>query len=300
MELTTEDLVKLSPSNQAGLLYPMAKDFELKCDVLPSVFICQAINESARFTSAPGNNFLGIKFIVGKDEGKYQMQLARTWEWDKKLQKFVRKYLPFRKYESIYHCGLDWVKLMLWSNYYRVRIEENFIGQTTALRLCGYATSPSYDINLRKTIMALKLYRYDWIHPYGEHITDNFSWWESNSNEIVDGRKYFNIIEAPFDIQDNIVRVAKNLQIIRDHFGFKMASNSWYRTPRYNMSSAVGSGTYSNHPHGLSDDIAIPWSHRNRKQEIIDYAKAHTEFTGFGIGKNYIHFGLAEKGTWYY
>ena len=107
-------------------------------------------------------------------------------------------------------------------------------------------------------------------------ITDNFSLNEFNSRDGV---------AVPYKYIPNIVRLADQLQIIRDSLGSPVLHlTSGYRTKSHNKK--VGGVKSSSHTKGLAVDIACVDS---RSRFIIINALEEVGFNRLGIGKTFIH-----------
>lgn len=61
--------------------------------------------------------------------------------------------------------------------------------------------------------------------------------------------------EMPDNILENIKKLAKELQIVRDYIDEGLVVNSGYRCLEYNRSKAVGSNDASQHPKGKAGDV---------------------------------------------
>ena len=77
-------------------------------------------------------------------------------------------------------------------------------------------------------------------------ITNNFTIEEFDCK---DGSK------MPEEVKENIIKLAKNLQVLRDHTGKAIHVNSGYRSLAYNL--RVGGAKNSQHPKGNAGDITI-------------------------------------------
>jgi flagellar protein FlgJ len=67
----------------------------------------------------------------------------------------------FRAYKSIYHFYRDQDLLFQNKRYERVRNAKTPEEQAEALRLCGYATDPEYDLKICNIISMYNLKKYD-------------------------------------------------------------------------------------------------------------------------------------------
>lgn len=77
-------------------------------------------------------------------------------------------------------------------------------------------------------------------------LTKNFSKHEFDSKDGAD---------MPPDVFMQIVKTAKNLQVLRDHFDAKIVINSGYRSLKHNK--AVGGASNSQHLYGKAADIVV-------------------------------------------
>lgn len=64
---------------------------------------------------------------------------------------------------------------------------------------------------------------------------------------------------VPSHLVHNVLRLATNLQVLRDHVDAPIIINSGYRSPKYNM--AIGGAANSYHTKGMAADIHIPGKH---------------------------------------
>lgn len=77
-------------------------------------------------------------------------------------------------------------------------------------------------------------------------VTENFwlSEFESKDGEVM-----------PPNVLENIIELAENLQLIRNHFNAPITINSAYRSPAHNK--AVGGAKNSQHLYGKAADIVV-------------------------------------------
>lgn len=136
----------------------------LRSGILPSVKLSQAVIESgwgrSSLSEPPYYNFFGIK--------------AHGWESaiNFPTQEFVNgQYITinsnFRDYRSASHSFRDHTNFLKENDRYKPVFDQNdYVGQTNALKQAGYATSPTYNYALQKTIETNDLDRYDWLVKY--------------------------------------------------------------------------------------------------------------------------------------
>lgn len=125
-------------------------------NVLPSLTMAQAILESGWGRNAPGYNMFGIKW--SKDCG-HEVQYLWTKEWNGK--KYINVKAPFRKYKSYTESIDDHTDLLQALRYKPVRDAKDYKEACKQIKLCGYATSPTYTESLIKIIEENKLYEFD-------------------------------------------------------------------------------------------------------------------------------------------
>ena len=121
-------------------------------------------------------------------------------------------------------------------------------------------------------------------------ITKNFSKSEFNSK---DGAK------MPLEAEVNIVKVACNLQKLRDVLRMPITINSGYRSPEHNKK--VGGAPNSYHVKGMAADIKVkglsPESVRNKIEELIlagDMLQG-----GLGLYDTFVHYDIRKtKARW--
>jgi len=127
-----------------------------KYNIFASLTIAQAILESGWGKYAPGNNLFGIKWSEGCG---YDKQLLDTQEWEG--GKYVTIKACFRAYNSMADSVYDHAQLLLATRYEPVRASKTYIEACQQIKVCGYATSPTYTENLIKLIEQYELYKYD-------------------------------------------------------------------------------------------------------------------------------------------
>jgi flagellum-specific peptidoglycan hydrolase FlgJ len=141
------------------------KEYDFKIVSLP---MAQAPLESGWNKSSLAykyNNLLGRKWAKNNVITKKYVTL-KTKEWNGST--YVTVYSKFCVYENIKDCFRDYMWLLHnlrlkngRLRYQRVLDSKNYLEATENIRLCGYATSPSYSVNLRKIIEQFNLNQYD-------------------------------------------------------------------------------------------------------------------------------------------
>jgi hypothetical protein len=86
-------------------------------------------------------------------------QYLMTKEWDG--QKYITVRAPFRKYSNFTESIEDHTELLQSRRYEPVRKAPDYKEACKQIKLCGYATSPTYTENLIRVIEENKLYEYD-------------------------------------------------------------------------------------------------------------------------------------------
>tara|TARA_R110000787_G_scaffold140511_1_gene254059 strand:+ start:443 stop:823 length:381 start_codon:yes stop_codon:yes gene_type:complete len=123
-------------------------------------------------------------------------------------------------------------------------------------------------------------------------MTKNFSKEEFDCN---DGS------EMPINIYHNMVKVANQLQALRDYIGKPIQVNSAYRSEEYNAS--IGGVKNSQHIMGRAADIVIkgmtPIEVSKVIEELID--KGNILQGGIGIYSSFVHYDIrGNKARWDY
>ncbi len=252
-----------TPQEFIDFLIPLTK----QKIVLQSLLISQICLESQYGKKHFYNNYLGIK-----KHGNCKSMPGKTKEFVNGDYKSYR--LDFCIYDSISDCISDYLSIMSKARYEPVRSSQNYIEATEQIRLCGYATSPNYSINLRKIIERYNLMELD----KDIQLTENF-----NLREF-----YCKGERPPEELIPNIQRVADNLQMIRNYFGKPIHINSGWRCEKHN-SQLDNASKKSFHLSGLASDIRMSGI---SPLTIYKWAKQNTAFKGFGIGNTYLHVDL--------
>lgn len=123
-----------------------------------------------------------------------------------------------------------------------------------------------------------------------QKLTKNFS---LNEFASADGAEF------PADVIENLRQLAKNLQVIRDHYGKPIKINSGWRSPAHNKS--VGGAKNSQHVQGKAADIKIdgvkPAQLGAEIEKLIEAKKIRQG--GLGIYPNFVHYDIrGKKARW--
>ena len=121
-------------------------------------------------------------------------------------------------------------------------------------------------------------------------MTKNFSKEEFDCN---DGS------EMPINIYHNMVKVANQLQILRNHLGKPIQINSAWRSEEYNAS--IGGVKDSQHIMGRAADITVrdlnPTEVYNTIEELIE--KGDMLQGGLGLYDTFVHYDIrGERARW--
>lgn len=121
-------------------------------------------------------------------------------------------------------------------------------------------------------------------------ITNNFSLEEFNCK---DGSL------MPNNVLINIIKLAKNLQVLRDSVGKTITINSAYRSPEYNKK--IGGVKDSQHLKGNASDITIKGMTPKEVAKVIEglIASGKMQQGGIGIYPNFVHYDIrGVKARW--
>ena len=111
--------------------------------------------------------------------------------------------------------------------------------------------------------------------------------------------------DVPEEYMDNVIKLAKNLQVLREHLNRPIRVISGYRSPRYN--SRIGGARKSQHMTASAADIQVPCLMPSYvKKAIVELIKSgkmdsggiglYTSFTHYDIrGRNARWFGRGTK-----
>ncbi len=106
--------------------------------------------------------------------------------------------------------------------------------------------------------------------------------------------------EMPFDVYENIIKLANQLQFLRDYTGRPITVNSGYRCPEYNAKIS-GSSKKSQHMLGKAADITIqslkPAEVFVIIEDLIDMG--HMLQGGLGLYDTFVHYDIRKtKARW--
>ena len=121
-------------------------------------------------------------------------------------------------------------------------------------------------------------------------LTKNFSKSEFNSK---DGA------EMPFDVLQNVQKLANQLQVIRDYINSSITVNSGYRSPSHNRN--VGGQRDSQHLLGKAADIKTTVMMPNELAAVIEQLinDGHILQGGLGIYNTFVHYDIRKtKARW--
>lgn len=114
-------------------------------------------------------------------------------------------------------------------------------------------------------------------------ITKNFSMSEFDCN---------NGVKVPGQFYENVKKLARNLQILRDEFNLPIRINSAYRTKEYN--SKVGGSPRSQHLEAKAADIWIlgvsPRVVKAKLERLI--SDGLIDDGGIGLYKTFVHYDI--------
>ena len=270
----------MTPQEFISYLIPITK----QNIVLQSLLISQICLESAFGKKHFYNNYLGIKCHKG-----VSCREANTKEY---INGSYGNYkLAFAVYNDITDCIADYLNIMGYSRYTKVREAKDYLEATQAIKDCGYATGINYTNSLRKIIEKYKLYELDYNMNPNTQLTTNFAY-----HEFFSGSSSGVKIEPPEEYFETIKYIANQLQIVRDIINKPIHINSAYRTKEWNKS--VGGATSSKHLEAKAVDIMVKGM---ATTDLAIYFAKLTEFNGYGIAKGFLHIDLRNEFTiWEY
>ena len=163
-----------------------------------------------------------------------------------------------------------------------------------ALLLWALLLQPDVDANkLIPGLIITALGAFAWLKFRGrmdQKLSKSFSIEEFNSK---DGA------EMPADVLENIKKLAKNLQVIRDEIGKPIKINSAYRSPAHNK--AVGGVKNSMHVKGKAADIVATGLTPTQLAAVIFKLIEQKKISqgGVGIYPNFVHYDIrGTKARW--
>lgn len=119
-----------------------------------------------------------------------------------------------------------------------------------------------------------------------EQLTKNF---HRKEFDCKDGTK------VPEEFKDNLIKLAVNLQVLRDDLGSSLIISSGYRTPKYNK--RVGGATLSQHLTASATDLSqgkeTPLELYKRIENLIKQGKMHNG--GLGLYNTFVHYDIRQK-----
>lgn len=107
--------------------------------------------------------------------------------------------------------------------------------------------------------------------------------------------------EMPFEVFNNIIELAENLEVVRAHFGAPITINSAYRSPVYNRQ--IGGVPTSQHLGGKAADIVIEGVSPSEVADAIDFLIECGLMKEGGLGRydTFTHYDIrGTKARWDY
>lgn len=104
---------------------------------------------------------------------------------------------------------------------------------------------------------------------------------------------------VPDNLIDNVLQLARQLQILRDHLGESIHINSAYRTPDYNKK--IGGKVASQHLQAKAADITCKNKTPKQLAVIIEklIADGKLKFGGMGVYPGFVHVDIRNgKARW--
>lgn len=106
--------------------------------------------------------------------------------------------------------------------------------------------------------------------------------------------------EMPKDVKSNIIKLASQLQIIRDQVDKPITINSAYRCPKYN--ERIGGASRSQHMYGKASDIVIKGLHPAKETYfLLDEMISDGDILQGGLGRydTFTHYDIRKtKARW--
>lgn len=131
----------------------------------------------------------------------------------------------------------------------------------------------------------------DWNNPQAQ-VSKYFKVYEVTNNQIAR-------IPQTETIKNNVIRLAKELDLVREAWGGPIGVTSWYRPPAIN--AAVGGVPNSQHLTGLAADI-YPMGRNGREfEDWLDRIWAYALGYGQASGRGFTHVDLRPgRARWNY
>lgn len=105
--------------------------------------------------------------------------------------------------------------------------------------------------------------------------------------------------EMPKEVLCNVIKLAGQLQILRDHFDAPITINSGYRSPEHNKK--VGGASRSQHLYGKAADIVVKGVAPQKVYETIEMLIKQGDMLQGGLGnyKTFTHYDIRKnKARW--
>ena len=121
-------------------------------------------------------------------------------------------------------------------------------------------------------------------------LTDNFTLAEFNSK---DGA------EMPAEVLENVIKLACNIQVIRDKIGCPLHINSAYRSPNHNK--AIGGVKNSKHLLGKASDLTSRNHTPKQLYDVIESLIKDGKISegGLGLYNSFVHYDIrGTKARW--
>jgi uncharacterized protein YcbK (DUF882 family) len=100
--------------------------------------------------------------------------------------------------------------------------------------------------------------------------------------------------QMPLPVQKNIIKLAQNLQVLRDHLKASISINSGYRSPSHNR--AIKGATNSQHLFGLGADIVVAGHTPKQVFDAIELLISEGKMTQGGLKayRTWVHYDCRE------
>lgn len=107
-----------------------------------------------------------------------------------------------------------------------------------------------------------------------------------------------NGVEVPEHLVCNVIKLATNLQVLRDHLGAPIHLNSGYRTPDYNRS--IGGAKNSMHLQAKAADMTVRDKTPKQLHAIIEKLIKEKKMANGGLGlyKGFVHYDVGPVRRW--